>query len=222
MKPSFLFDLDGTLVDTDHAHFAAFGEVFAPYGVSIDWEIYRTKIMGANNKAITTEFLGHVPAGEHAAIMDRKEALYRERVDILEPLPGLAALLSFAEEAGIPCGVVTNAPRPNADLVLAALKLAQRFPALVIGGELPSTKPHPLPYLEGLRLLGADASASIAFEDSRSGVTSAHTAGLAVVGMLTSLDEATLRSLGATIAVKDFSDPALMALVRGRCVDAPR
>jgi HAD superfamily hydrolase (TIGR01509 family) len=217
MTPSFLFDLDGTLVDTDQAHFSAFGEVFAPYGVTVDWDLYRAKIMGAHNQAITTEFLGHVPASEHAAIMDRKEALYRDRVDVLEALPGLSALLRFAEAAGIPCAVVTNAPRLNADLVLSALKLADRFATVVIGGELPSTKPHPLPYLEGLRRLGADASASIAFEDSRSGVTSARAAGLAVVGMTTSLDAATLHALGASIAVKDFTDPAVMELVRSRC-----
>jgi HAD superfamily hydrolase (TIGR01509 family) len=217
MTSSLLFDLDGTLVDTDQAHFSAFGEVFAPYGVAIDWDTYRTKIMGAHNEAITTEFLGHVPASERRAIMERKEALYRDRLDVLEALPGLAALLHLADEAGIRCAVVTNAPRLNADMVLGALKLADRFATVVIGGELPSTKPHPLPYLEGLRRLGADPSASIAFEDSRSGVTSAHAAGLAVVGMTTSLDAATLHSLGASIAVKDFTDPAVTELVRSRC-----
>jgi HAD superfamily hydrolase (TIGR01509 family) len=217
MTSSFLFDLDGTLVDTDQAHFSAFGEVFAPYGVAIDWNTYRTKIMGAHNVAITTEFLSHVPASEHGAIMERKEALYRERLDVLESLPGVTELLRFAEEAGISCAVVTNAPRLNADLVLGALNLADRFATVVIGAELASTKPHPLPYLEGLRRLGTDASTSVAFEDSRSGVTSAHAAGLAVVGMTTSLDAATLRSLGASIAVKDFNDPAVMELVRSRC-----
>jgi len=217
MKPSLLFDLDGTLVDTDEVHFAAFGEVLAPYGVAIDWEIYRAKIMGASNAAITAEFLAHVPMAEHVAIMDRKEALYRERLGSIEALPGLAALLRFAEEAHLPCAIVTNAPRLNAELVLAALQLSGRFPTVVIGGELPLTKPHPLPYLEALRLLGADASASVAFEDSRSGVASAHAAGLAVIGMTTSLDPPTLSSLGATLTAKDFTDPGVIDLVRRRC-----
>ncbi len=217
MTPSLLFDLDGTLVDTDQAHFSAFGEVFAPYGVAIDWDVYRAKIMGAHNQAITAEFLGHVPASEHAAIMDRKEALYRDRLDAIEALPGLAALLRFADDARIACAVVTNAPRLNADLVLEALGLAERFATVVIGGELPRTKPHPLPYLEALRRLGADPSASVAFEDSRSGIASAHAAEVAVVGMTTSLDGEIVRSLGASIAAKDFTDPAVMELVRRRC-----
>ena len=218
MSSSLLFDLDGTLVDTDGAHFAAFGEVFAEYDVAIDWETYRTKIMGAANRAITTVFLAHVPEREHAAIMDRKEARYRDLVADIAPIAGLPELLDFADGAGIPCAVVTNAPRLNADLVLEALGIAGRFKALVIGAELPQTKPHPLPYLEGLRLLGAQASASVGFEDSRSGIAAAQAAGLAVVGMTTSLDAGTVKALGATIAVTDFTDPAVIQLVRRRAL----
>ncbi len=51
--------------------------------------------------------------------------------------------------------VVTNAPRPNAELLLSGLGIARRFKAVVIGDELAHGKPHPLPYLEGLRLAGA-------------------------------------------------------------------
>ena len=100
MSASLLFDLDGTLVDTDKAHFGAFGEAFAPYDVAIDWEIYRTRIMGAANSAITREFLGHVPESEHEAIMDRKEALYRAGVGEIEPVAGLAALLDSRGRGG--------------------------------------------------------------------------------------------------------------------------
>ena len=82
---------------------------------------------------------------------------------------------------------VTNAPRLNAEMMLAGLGIAHRFKALVIGDELHHGKPHPLPYLEGLRPLGAEAERSLAFEDSRSGVQSATAAGIATVGMLTSL-----------------------------------
>jgi HAD superfamily hydrolase (TIGR01509 family) len=220
MPSSLLFDLDGTLVDTDKAHFSAFGEVFARYDVAIDWDLYRTKIMGASNQAITTEFLDHVPASEHEAIMERKEAVYRDSLDVIEPMPGLGALLDLADAAHLPCAVVTNAPRLNAELVLRSLNIAERFRAIVIGPELPQTKPHPLPYLEGLRLLGAQASHSVAFEDSRSGITAAHAAKLAVVGMTTSLDAEAVRALGASIAARDFTDAALLDLVRRRAIAA--
>ena len=69
--------------------------------------------------------------------------------------------------------VVTNAPRANAEKVLAALGLAQRLPILVIGAELARSKPDPLPYLTALERTGAGAAHSVAFEDSLSGVRAA-------------------------------------------------
>jgi HAD superfamily hydrolase (TIGR01509 family) len=217
MTATLLFDIDGTLVETDHVHFAAFQTILAPYGVKVDWDIYRTRIIGKVNPAIAAEFLPHVPADQHAAIMDSKEATYRDLVaGHVEPAPGLMLLLEWADAAGVPCGVVTNAPRANAELILGALGLQRRFDAVVIGGELDEAKPHPLPYLTALRLLGGDPARSVAFEDSPSGAMSAAGAGLGVVGLLTSVEPADLLRAGASLAVPDFSDPKLLEFVNRR------
>ena len=69
--------------------------------------------------------------------------------------------------------------------------------------------PIPLPYLTGLERTGARAAHSVAFEDSLSGLRAALGAGLAVVGMTTTLDAATLMRAGATLAVADFTDPRI-------------
>jgi phosphoglycolate phosphatase len=58
-------------------------------------------------------------------------------------------------------------------MMLSGLGIMQRFKAVIIGDELPHGKPHPLPYLEGLRAVRAAPELSLAFEDSRSGVQSA-------------------------------------------------
>ena len=108
------------------------------------------------------------------------------------PVPGLTALLDQADGAGVPMVAVTNAPRPNAELLLSGLGITHRFKAIVIGDELAHGKPHPLPYLEGLRLAGASADGAVAFEDSRSGIQSATAAGIATIGMRTGDRLATL------------------------------
>ncbi len=100
--------------------------------------------------------------------------------------------------------------------MLSALGLEFRLPIIVIGSELPRSKPDPLPYLKGLELTGALASRSIAFEDSPSGVRAAAAAGLAVVGLTTTLDAAALIRAGATIAASDFTDPQIFALIEER------
>jgi HAD superfamily hydrolase (TIGR01509 family) len=216
MKTALLFDLDGTLVDSDAEHLVAFQRVFAPHGITLDRSEYAANIMGAPNELIAERYLSHLPPHERAAALDAKEAAYRDSLGELEPILGALALLDYADRRGFKRAVVTNAPRANAEKVLAALGIAQRLPIVVIGGELPRSKPDPLPYLTALERAGALAAHSLAFEDSLSGVRSAAAAGLAVVGMTTSLDSQRLIEAGATFAAKDFTDPRIFALIDER------
>jgi beta-phosphoglucomutase-like phosphatase (HAD superfamily) len=82
---------------------------------------------------------------------------------------------------------------------------------LVIGAECARAKPHPEPYLEGLRRLGVAAAGGIAFEDSPSGLAAAVAAGLATFGVDTTQGADTLTAAGAVGIVRDFRDPALWA-----------
>lgn len=216
MTASLLFDLDGTIVETDHLHFEAFRSVFTPFGIEIDWDTYAARVLGKNNRQVAADFLPHVPEADHAAIMDRKEAAYRERLHALEAASGLLALLDRADRHGVPCAVVTNAPRANADAVLAMLDIRHRFKVVVIGPELQAAKPHPLPYLTAVEALGGTAAHSVAFEDSQAGIASAVAAGLGVVGLTTSFTAAALEAAGAHVTAPDFNAPELLRFVHDR------
>lgn len=98
-------------------------------------------------------------------------------------------------------------------MILSGLGIMQRFKAVIIGDELPYGKPHPLPYLEGLRTACAAPERSLAFEDSRSGVQSASAAGIATIGMRTSLGHGDLVAAGAVCTAESFDDPELVRLV---------
>ena len=146
--------------------------------------------------------------------MEGKEAAFRKLVaGQIRPMPGLMALLARADSADIPMVAVTNAPRLNAEMLLSGLGIANRFKVLVIGDELAQGKPHPMPYLEGLRAVGAAADLSLAFEDSRSGVQSASAAGIRTIGIRTSLGHADMVAAGAFMTAKTFDDPELIELV---------
>ncbi|HEY1780759.1 MAG TPA: HAD-IA family hydrolase [Roseiarcus sp.] len=216
MKTALLFDLDGTLVDSDPEHLVAFQRVFAPHGIELDHAEYAAKIMGASNDMIASRYLAHLSLPEQAAILDAKEADYRDNLGALEPILGALALLDFADRRGLKRAVVTNAPRANAEKVLSALGIGPRLPIVVIGSELARSKPDPLPYLMALERTGASASDSIAFEDSLSGVRSAAAAGLAVVGMTTTLGSKTLIEAGATFAARNFTDSRIFELIEAR------
>ena len=216
MTAALLFDLDGTLIDSDAAHLRAFQRVFAKYGVAVDERSYYTRIHGSDNPAIGRNFLPHLSEAEQAAVMAAKEARYRQDLGAVEPIAGIGALLDFAAARGLGCAVVTNAPRANVDAVLAALGLAARLPLRVVGAELARAKPDPLPYRTALARLGAEAVCSVAFEDSLSGLSAAKGAGLAVVGLTTTLAADKLLAAGAEIAVADFADPRVLTLIEAR------
>ena len=216
MKTALLFDLDGTLVDSDAEHLLAFQRVFAPHGIALDRASYAANIMGASNETIARLYLSHLPADEQAATLAAKEQAYRAGLDDLEPIAGAAALLDFADLLGLKRAVVTNAPRANAEIVLAALGIGERLPILVTGAELARAKPDPLPYLTALERTGALAAHSLAFEDSLSGVRSAAAAGLEVVGMTTTLDSRALIDAGVVLTVSDFDDRRIFTLIEAR------
>ena len=213
MDTALLFDLDGTFADTEKLHFEAFVEVFAQEGIDLDAAAYQNRIMGFPGHAIAAGFLPHRPHAEAAAVMDRKEQLYRDRITTVTPPPGAMALLDFADAHGIRYALVTNAPLANAERVLAAMGVRQRFAAVISGEDLAHSKPHPLPYLTALEQLGAKAGRSVAFEDAGSGVRAAIAAGIPLVGVTSSLKAETLLELGASIAVADFTDPRIFALI---------
>jgi HAD superfamily hydrolase (TIGR01509 family) len=211
---ALLFDIDGTLADTDHLHCRAFNDVLGPYGIAITMDEYKRRVMGFTNAAIMADFFPGIDAAEGARRADAKEARFRALVsDHIKPTPGLMALLDWADAKGIPMACVTNAPRPNAELLLTGLNVKHRFRHTVIGDDLPHGKPHPLPYKTGARLLGVDPADCIAFEDSRSGATSAVAAGCFTIGIMSGLTAGELKKVGASLAIKDFAAPPLRELL---------
>jgi beta-phosphoglucomutase len=210
-RAALLFDLDGTLVDTDHLHHAAFAAILAERGEALSLADYRTHVMGHPNPAIMAHYFPGEKA-RHAEITDRMEAAFRASLGAeVAPLPGVRELLDWAEAEGLGRAVVTNAPRANAEAMLAATGLAARFEALVIGDEIARPKPDPMPYQEAMRRLGATPSRSAAFEDSRSGLRAARGSGAHVFGLATGLTPAELVQAGAHQVIADFTDPALWA-----------
>ena len=211
---ALLFDIDGTLADTDALHVRAFNQIFGPRGHAFDRQRASKELMGFTNASISERFLPGESPERQAAIMAQKEETFRKLASgNIQPLAGLMTLLARADATGVPMVAVTNAPRSNAEMMLSGLGIMDRFKALIIGDELPHGKPHPMPYLEGLRALGAVPNLSLAFEDSRTGVQSASAAGIATVGIRTTLGHDDLIAAGAVMTASSFEAPELIRLV---------
>ena len=214
---AFLFDMDGTLCDTDPIHHEVFADLLMAHGkndgVRIDDAFFHEHIAGKTNEAIFPALFPELDKETHEKMWEEKEARFRQIAAAkLKRLPGLTELLVWAKENNVRVAAVTNAPRPNAELMLRALGLADppAFEFLVIGTECARAKPFPDPYLEGMRLLGVtDPTRCVAFEDSPTGMAAAVPAGAPAVGITTSQSPAALFGAGASLCIADFADARL-------------
>ena len=213
MYRALLFDLDGTLAETDSLHLPTWVDALEPYGVEVDEAFYRDKISGRSTAEIVRELLPDLTDEQGRSIGDAKEASFRERASELEPLPGLEDFVQRGKERGMRIALVTNAPEENVEAILLALKLRDLFDVVVLADEVDAVKPDPAPYKVALEKTGIPAERALAFEDSVSGISSSVAAGIPTVGVASSQDPNRLLGAGAFMTAEDFTDPQLRALI---------
>lgn len=214
MLTALLFDLDGTLTDTDTLHLQAFRKLLYDYdGRELTQEQFNIQVSGRSNGLLFAELFPQADATHRQVLAERKEALFRELSPTLTPMPGLLDLLAHAEQHGIGMCVVTNAPRLNAEHMLGAMGLGERFGHVLVADELARPKPDPLPYLTGLQCLQAQAGQALAFEDSLPGVKAAVDAGIFTVGLATTQPAERLLEAGARLVIEDYDDPRLWDVI---------
>ncbi|WP_127361387.1 HAD family hydrolase [Actinacidiphila soli] len=175
-----LFDMDGTLVDTEGVWWQAAAEAAARLGrdlTAADIPDVLGRSVGHTAAHLARTASGNVPLD----LADQLDARFAELVaqDVV-PRPGAVALLEALLAAGITTALVSASPRRVVDLVLGVLG-PQYFTVSVSADDTVRTKPDPDPYLAAVRLLGARADRCVAVEDTPTGVASAEAAGCPVL-----------------------------------------
>ncbi len=216
MLKALLFDLDGTLADTNSVHRLTWVKTLEPYGYDVTWDFYRDRINGRLTPEVVTDLFPDLSPEEVQAMADTKESNFRERAGELEPLPGLLDFIAKGREKGVGIALVTNAPKENVPAILRALGLEGAFEPVILGEGLDAGKPDPAPYNVALEALGISAFEAVAFEDSPSGIASSVAAGIPTVGIASTEEPEKLEELGVDLVVRDFADPKLVNLIEDR------
>lgn len=190
MLEALIFDVDGTLAETEELHRRAFNDSFAEW--RLDWYWGRAdytrllKTTGGKERIaahmVEIGASGVDIAGLHRAKTARYTALMAAGGLALRP--GVAALISDARAQGVRLAIATTTSRPNVEALCAACfdaPAAEVFEVIAAGDEVAAKKPAPDVYNLALKRLGLPASACLALEDSRNGVLSARGAGLRVL-----------------------------------------
>jgi HAD superfamily hydrolase (TIGR01509 family) len=213
MLRALLFDLDGTLSDTDPLHLLAWQKILSGRGIEVDELFYRENITGRTTPAVVRDLFPLLSDDEVVQFSEFKETTFRELAGELKALHGLKDVLALGHQRRWKCALVTNGSRENATFMLNTIGVSHEFDVMVFGEELSAGKPDPLPYRLALERLQVEARVALAFEDSITGLQSAIGAGLKTVGVATSQSADSLLSAGATIVIKDFRDRNLWDLL---------
>lgn len=188
---ALIFDVDGTLAETEDAHREAFNETFAERGLDWHWDdaLYREllRVTGGKERirAWQRVYLKEEPLDE-AALFDlhkRKTARYGEIVASggLSLRPGIAELFALGREKGLKIAAATTTNRPNINALCRSAwgrDADSVFDVIAAGDEVQNKKPAPDVYLLALTRLDLPSTDCIAFEDSEAGLKSALGAGL--------------------------------------------
>ena len=186
-----IFDVDGTLAETEEWHREAFNAAFAAAGLGWVWDsaLYGRLLEvtgGKERMAHYQEVAGvsrRLGAGEIAALHADKTARYAARVagGGLALRPGVRRVLEEARAAGLRLAIATTTSRANVDALLAACAPLPGFDVIAAGDEVARKKPAPDVYEAALERLGLPAASCVAIEDTVNGVRSAVGAGLRCV-----------------------------------------
>lgn len=178
-----LWDMDGTLVDTEPYWMACEHELVARFG-DVWTSADAHSIVGFDllDAAHALRERGGVRLEPDAIVEWLLDGVIARVADELPWRPGARELLAECADQEVPCAMVTMSWRRLADAVIAAAPTGS-FAASVAGDEVTHGKPHPEPYLAAAGALGVDARSCVAIEDSPTGVASAQAAGCATLGV---------------------------------------
>ena len=213
MLEAILFDLDGTLADTDSIHFAVWQDILVRFDLEIDRAFYQRRISGRTNSKIIKDIIPQLTLEEAWKLATEKEETYRRTVNSLRPTPGLDRLIQLTDKSSIKRAVVTNGPEDNATYMLKVLRLTDTFPTIIMAKDAPAGKPDPAPYELALSRLRVASENAIAFEDSAAGIRSAVGANIYTIGVTSSHPPEYLIEAGASMTIKDFHNEELWQLL---------
>lgn len=187
MKKTFIFDLDGVIVDTARYHFLAWQKLAQELGIEFTPE-HNEQLKGVSRVRSLDIILqlGKVTASQEEKnrwlIQKNDDYLaYLVNIDQSEVLPGVIPILQFLREKNQP--IALGSASKNARPILEKTGIIHYFDAVVDGNDVTNAKPDPEVFLRAAKLLGTTPENSIVFEDSVAGIQAANISNMTSVGI---------------------------------------
>jgi beta-phosphoglucomutase-like phosphatase (HAD superfamily) len=204
----FIFDMDGTMIDSMPFHQKSWVAFCQRHGIAMDVPELMRRTTGRNGAECMSELFGKpVPADEAWALVHEKEEIYRELfAPVFSEVRGFKAFARSAQERGLKIGVGTAGDKHNIAFAMKHLALDFSIDAVVGGDQGLPGKPEPAIFLEAARLMNTPASNAIVFEDAPLGIEAARRAGMRAVAICTSHSANELAGPHVIAAVRDYTE----------------
>jgi HAD superfamily hydrolase (TIGR01509 family) len=184
MSPAVLFDVDGTLVDSNYLHVYAWYRAFAEAGAPVEaWRIHRC--IGMDGSTLLSTLAGDADEDARDRAKDLHKRYYKESVPLLRPLPGARALLKRVHELGLQVVLATSAPEDELEILRKVLDSDDLVSAVTSAKDVDTAKPQPDIVHIALQRAGVDADEAIFVGDAVWDIEACNRANLAAVGVLT-------------------------------------
>ena len=213
---ALIFDLNGTMINDMEFHLRAWTEILnTDLRAGLSPEQVRSQMYGKNSELLIRIFgEGRFTVDEMEYWSVEKEKRYQKAYrPHMRLISGLDNLLQTAYEKNIPMAIGSAAIPFNIDFILDQLDIRKYFSAIVSADDVTVSKPHPETFLKAARLLNAEPSACIIFEDAPKGVEAADNAGIPCVILTTMHSRNEFRPSGNIAGfIEDYTDPFIMSL----------
>ena len=205
---AFIFDMDGTMIDSMPWHAQAWVEFTRRRGLDIDVPDLMARTTGRNGTECIRELLGRdVPQAEADALTREKEDIYRELFGPrFAEVAGFARFHQAAHTRGLKVAVGTAGDIHNVQFAMQRLAMAPEPLTIVRGDEGLPGKPEPAIFLEAARRIGAEPAHCIVFEDAPFGIEAARRAGMRAVAVCSTHSPEQLAGPHVLAAVRDYHE----------------
>lgn len=207
--PAILFDIDGTLVDSNYLHVHAWQRAFAEVGVDVEsWRIHRG--IGMDGSSLLDELLPEATDDDvKSRAKDVHSRFYQDTAHLLKPLPGTRRLLDLVAATGLQVVLATSAPEDELALLRKVLDQDEIVSAVTSSGDVDTAKPRPDIVEVALQRAGVGADSAVFVGDSIWDIRAAARAGVECIGVESGgVDRLRLQDEGAVAVYRNPRDLA--------------
>ncbi|MCX2451272.1 HAD family phosphatase [Pedobacter sp. PLR] len=186
-----LFDLDGTLIDSEYFHFECWNELLGDYGVQLEYRDWLKNYAGIQLPLNAKNLLSKYSIDASLAdVVKRREALTLERLKTKDVglMPHALEIIEFLHERELLLAIVTSSPREDVTAIFDRNGLSKYFTLIITRTDVVQNKPDPEGYLKCCAMLGLKQEECIVYEDTVNGIKAAKAAGIRCIAVQSNLE----------------------------------